>query len=296
MIGHDREAERLPSRRPARLGESRPFDPAAFSDGWPEAEPDGLHEALARTIGTAVIPRLLIAHRARRAAAPRPGTGRGARRAVAHLMGILAHGHRDGLRAYVDSLLAHGMAWESLCLDLFAPAARHFGELWETDACSFGEVTLALSMLQQTMRERPAPWDATAGRSATDRRILLAAVPGNQHTFGLTIVEDFFRRAGWSIDARHGAASRDIVEAVRRDRVPVVGLALGCAADLPGLPSLVARIRNASANRSIAILVGGPYFRDKPDEAARFGADATASDAREALAQGERLIKATSRH
>ena len=45
------------------------------------------------------------------------------------------------------------MPLELLFLRLLAPAARRLGELWEGDLCTFTDVTIGLSHLQQVLRE-----------------------------------------------------------------------------------------------------------------------------------------------
>ena len=67
------------------------------------------------------------------------------------------------------------------------------------------------------------PSRATQAGGEPSPRILLASIPGEQHTFGLSVVEEYFRRAGWLVEveiggdaARPGRAARHRM--VRRDR------------------------------------------------------------------------------
>ena len=85
---------------------------------------------------------------------------------------------------------------ESIFLDLLAPAARQLGTQWEADVTDFANVTLGVSRLQRIMRrlgdtflQRDQP--RQRGESA-----LLTIIPGEQHSFGLSMVAEFFRRAG----------------------------------------------------------------------------------------------------
>ena len=42
---------------------------------------------------------------------------------------------------FVQEVMAQGTSVESVFLDLLAPTARHLGELWESDATDFANVT-----------------------------------------------------------------------------------------------------------------------------------------------------------
>ena len=58
--------------------------------------------------------------------------------------------------AFVQDLLNNGKSTESVYLNLFAPAARHLGSLWEEDVCNFIQVTIGL-----VQGERPGTLQVT---------------------------------------------------------------------------------------------------------------------------------------
>ena len=74
--------------------------------------------------------------------------------------------------------------------------------MWENDECGFADVTIGMLRLQNA--QRALRQDFVAGQVvAIDAPCaLLLPVPGEQHTFGLSLVLDYFLRAGW--DARLG--------------------------------------------------------------------------------------------
>jgi methanogenic corrinoid protein MtbC1 len=49
------------------------------------------------------------------------------------------------------------------------------------------------------LRELASHMDGHADEGVPVRRALLLAVAGDQHTFGLAMVRDFFRAAGWRV-------------------------------------------------------------------------------------------------
>jgi methanogenic corrinoid protein MtbC1 len=122
------------------------------------------------------------------------------------------------------------------------------------------------------------------------RRVLLMPAPGEQHTFGLTIVADFFRRAGWQVVGGVGDSSLDPVALVRVEWFDVLGISCGAHGRLDWLKTGIGAVRQASRNKAIGVMVGGPIFTETPSLAADVGADATAVDGRQAPSMAEQLL------
>jgi len=247
---------------------------------------------LMRDIENQVVPRLVLAHRsAARTAGGTPGAANvPSGQDVIDFAQLVMSRDVGTLLQSVYALQHRGVSLESLYLDLLAPAARHLGELWNADLCDFTDVTLGLWRLQQVARELSPAFCQDAERRDTQRRILLAPTPGEQHTFGLSIVADFFRRAGWDVWAEQSGPGQDLVAIVRKEWFAVVGFSVGCAGKLEGLASMIHAIRRASRNRNVGVLVGGSIFVEHPELVALIGADATAVDGHQACSQAESLI------
>jgi MerR family transcriptional regulator, light-induced transcriptional regulator len=268
--------------------------PAAAGVRATQAEGDSGREVarLVRSVvESEVIPRLLLARRAR-SRQPDPAADAWTPEAahVAELAGLVLAREAGGASAYVEALRARGTPVEALYLGLLAPTARRLGELWKADLCGFTEVTVGLCRLQQVLRElSPAFQDEGEPRQVEGRRALLAPVPGEQHTFGLSMVLEFFRRAGWDVWGGSSATAGDLVRAVRGEWFAVVGLSLSSVRRLDATAAHIRAIRRASRNRAVGVLVGGPVFV-APGLVALVGADATAVDGRQATLQAENLL------
>lgn len=245
---------------------------------------------LVRALESEVIPRLLRAHRA----VEPPKTEvhdvvptEAEVRAFAQL--VLARDDRPASEL-IDSLRGRGASVEGLFLHLLAPAARHLGSLWEQDLCDFTEVTVGVGRMQQLMRELSPVFGTEVEHPPHGLRILLAPAPGEQHTFGLSMVAEFFRRAGWEVVGGMAEADADPVDMVREMWFDVVGLSVGNEARLDWLSTGIAALRRSSLNQGIGVMVGGPIFREHPEHVALVGADATAVDGRHAPMLAESLL------
>jgi len=248
---------------------------------------------LIRTVQLDVIPRLLAA----RTGAITPASALVAPPApalvvapahVAELVDLLlAHGE-SGAAAYVESMRGNGAGAEAIYLDLLAPAARRLGTMWDEDLCDFTEVTLGLWRLQSAMHEfSPSFLD----QRTDGPRILLVPLPGESHSFGLSIVHEFFRHAGWNAWSGPVRDSAELAGMVGREHVDVVGFSLACDERLEAVYSEIRAVRRASLNPGLAVMVGGPPFIGNPLLAAQLGADGTATDGRQAVAQAQALVE-----
>jgi methanogenic corrinoid protein MtbC1 len=247
---------------------------------------------LAHTLENEVIPRLVLA---RREATPPAYIDNASGMApsaedVAVLTALAQQGDLSGSLAYIGGLRSRGMPLERVYLGLLAPVARRLGEMWEQDACDFTAVTVGLCCLQQVVLEHSSGFQPRFGKREVERRILLAPVPGEQHSFGLLMVGEFFRRQGWDVCSGTGATAREIVALVRKEWFALVGFSLSCDSRLDTLASAIRDIRRASRNPQIGVLVGGKVFVDQPELATLVGADATAADGQQAALKAETLL------
>ena len=192
---------------------------------------------------------------------------------------------------YVEGLIQAGMSLETVYENLLVAAARRLGEFWNEDACDFSDVTVGMIRLQKIQRTLSRDMRQSKNASAATkvsklalRRALIVPMPGEQHTIGATIVQDFFARAGWQVVAALPATDNELVQAVRHENYDMVGLTLSRDDKLQELAACIALVRCASRNKNVVIAVGGPPFVADPLRSDAVGADATGSTGAEAVA------------
>jgi len=191
---------------------------------------------------------------------------------------------------FVRAVRDTGVSMETAFLDLFSPAARRLGVLWETDICSFAQVTIALGRMQIVLHEvSPAFQEEPCIASCRGRRALLAAAPSEQHTFGLTMLAEFLMRDGWDVATEPKSSEAGLAKAVQGRWIDLVGLTASCDGQLDRVNCIIKVMRRVSRNRAVVVLVGGKAFLDHPERVARVGADATARNGHEACVLAARL-------
>jgi len=160
----------------------------------------------------------------------------------------------------------------------------------DTDECDFTQVTVALWRLQQIVYEYSPAFQRDHRARHAGRRALLVPAPGSQHTFGVVIVAEFFRRSGWDVRGEPNATETDIKNSLGGEWFDVLGLSVGAECLLPAVSSAILGLRKASRNPSLVVMVGGPIVAGTADFVARVGADGTAPDAAAAVALAETLV------
>lgn len=252
------------------------------SDRLPQRS-DGV---LMRTVEVEIIPRLVRAH-------SQPAQASVSPQDLEHFTDQLLNADDAALHQSLQNLRQRGVSVQGLFLDLLTPAARRLGDFWTCDSCSFTDVTVAMGRLQQLLRANSSAFglnNISQGRAA-DRRVLLMPCPGEQHTFGLSIVAEFFYRAGWDVTTSFMQPRASLAQLVERQWFDVIGLSLGDLDGLGRLNDCVRQIRRASTNPQVPILVGGSVFILNPGLAGQTIADAVVVQADAAPEMAQRLLE-----
>jgi MerR family transcriptional regulator, light-induced transcriptional regulator len=244
-----------------------------------------------RTIKTQIIPKIVLALRSLPAPKSAEITGQPNPSAV-EKFAALALGSEDGAAfAYVEGLMTQGASVEAVFLDLLAPAARQLGTLWETDATDFANVTLGVSRLQRIMRLLGEHFCNEGGHGSGGESVLLTIIPGEQHSFGLSMVAEFFRRAGWNLCTGPFSSHQELTALVHNHWFDVVGFSVSSDRRLEELKKDIRDIRRDSRNRHVGIMLGGPMMMTHPELVASMGADMMSLDAATAPQQARGLIE-----
>lgn len=266
------------------------------SRGTPHLD-DAAEDQLTRLVEAEIIPRLMLLHRV-----PALGAVKSPPRFVAthahvlRLSELAVQGDAEAAPSYVRGLVAQGATQEQVFLDLLSASARHMGQLWEEDRYSFSEVTIGLWRLQRVLHDH-AQRDVPMFRGpGAGRRCLLAAEPGTQHTFGLSIVAEFFSRGGWQVQCEPMGNWHQFKRQLAGEHFDLFGLSISASDSFQEIASAILDIRRVSANAKLFVMVGGPMAAQWPDLAQRCGADAMATDAQAAVDLANACLDTDVRH
>lgn len=211
------------------------------------------------------------------------------RRKIADFVALLFDEESDACVDLVDAMAADGSDPQFIAESLFEPAARLIGENWCGDECDFMKVTIALSRMQRLFRHLVSDFPPPV-RADISRCVLLAPAPGEQHLFGLSVVDDAFRRAGWEVDCCGFGEESEVIRLATVNHYQIIGVSVSVDRHLPDIVTIVQKLRAKSLNRSVIVMAGGSMVTRSPERAADAGFDMLAVDAPSAVRLAETVI------
>ena len=194
----------------------------------------------------------------------------------------LRAGDRRRALAVVDDARAAGLGLPALYLDVFQPALREVGRLWQQNEFTVAEEHLATAVTQIAMGRLYTDYCLATNRNG--RTLLAACAETEKHEVGLRMICDLLELEGWDATYLGAAVPQDsLVAMVLRDRPNVLALSASLAPHLPQLRALITAVRAATGEAVPYILVGGRPFLDDASLADKVGADAMARDTTDAI-------------
>lgn len=254
--------------------------------------PKGILDGFARSIESEMVPRVMLG-RGELGSRTAPVDALPTRLAPAEISefaALVLQSDAAPAASFIDHLRQRGMPLEMVYLDLLSPAARLLGEYWMADTLSFSEVTLGLWRMHHLLRDLSEAFHSEGDRVPSGFQALLLPSPGEQHTFGLLMVAEFFRQSGWAVSSGPFASSGELARIARGGWYAMVGFSVSREDQLDSVAAEIQTVRRASRNQSIGVMVGGRVFIEHPELVRRVGADATATDGREAVHQAQNLV------
>lgn len=250
-----------------------------------ESRPDSNRERLSSVVFDDIVPRLQMLHHELSANdSERAFT----QKEISDFGDTLIGDDGAAVQDFLQHMRGRGHSEETLLLGLMSETARYLGALWEDDHCTFIDVTIGVARLQKLLcvfsRVREPAF------SDGEHRVVLCALAGERHLFGLDMVACFMRHDSWDVELQKGLESQDIAAVVADSHFAILGLTLSAESGLEPLCRAIRAARVASINPAIGVLVGGPLFRKHPKLVSQVGADAMASDAASASLLAKKLL------
>jgi methanogenic corrinoid protein MtbC1 len=241
--------------------------------------PKALEPLLAGMVTNHIIPRLILAHSLEVAEFDLPTVTQAppTPREVEEFAELAVAMETMQALEQVESRLRAGAAYEGVLLDLVGGAAHMLGEQWTSDHRTFAEVTIGLATLHRVvamLRHRLKPPVSARGV------VILLAAPGEQHTLAIHVLGDLLIHAGWDADVWPVFHEAELVATVATEPIVMVGISVNSAEFVAPLAPLIARLRAASLNRDLTVMLGGAV--DLSSYATDIGA-VFCADARRAL-------------
>jgi methylmalonyl-CoA mutase cobalamin-binding subunit len=175
----------------------------------------------------------------------------------------------------VLNMIRQGLGLETLFLHTIPSAARRFHHWWAADEIDFVAVTQATYRLQELVYKLSAEFVLSGPQSGglSDYSALLVNTPQSQHSLGLLILSQYFKRYGWQICGDTTWREPDILITLQSCSIDLLGLSVSDEKQLGYLKNLIATLRKKSLNPGLLVMVGGPLLASHAHLAQWLGAD-----------------------
>ncbi len=254
--------------------------------------PKGTVDILIQMLDKDIIPRLLVSHQANSPleVLATPGQRKIYAPEIDLLVSLTINGTQETCIEFIKKLLNKQVSIETIYLDLIPMSARKLGELWEQDMCSFTDVTIGLWRLQHILYGLTKDFQLKNSLPIENLNALLIPAPHSQHTLGLFIVAEFFRKAGWRVWGEPNLSLEEINNLIFSQWFDVIGISVGFSEQLVSVNQLISSLRSRSMNPNVAFMVGGPLYASNPHLFDDIQAEIKTYDVNDAIRQAEIIV------
>lgn len=183
--------------------------------------------------------------------------------------------------AIISGLRADGVMPEDIYLKQLAAAARMLGDMWVNDEMTFSQVTVGTGRMFAIMRSMRHLFEPTI--PVQDKTAIFASVPGEDHTLGVHMAADMFRKDGWEISLKVGMDHDQLVTEIQQAPSGIVGLSISGEHSIEALSRLVVALHIACPHA--ILLVSGSNVDEVQPILSLMGLDGVASTIEEAQEQ-----------
>lgn len=186
------------------------------------------------------------------------------------LLDAVSAGNLEQTEALLRAVAEHSGAGTLWSPGLMMSVISQLEENWQSDRRSYSDTIFAFWNVQRVLNHLESK---TAWPLAVGGRIFLATSPGTQHTFGLSVVDNSFRLAGWDTQTFMSGDCDSILDFARTATFDVIGLSVGHDEGLDGLEDFLSVLRSKSRNHAVKIILGGNIFSQPVRQYDWLGAD-----------------------
>ncbi len=196
------------------------------------------------------------------------------------------------IESCVLNMVGQGLGLETMFLHTIPSAARLFHQWWTQDEIDFVAVTQASYRLQELVYKLSAEFVLSGPQCGglSNYAALLVNTPQSQHSLGLLILSQYFKRYGWQVVGDTTWREPDMVIAVQSGSIDLLGLSVSDERQLGYLKKLIATLRKKSLNPDLLVMVGGPLLATHDHLASWLGADFSCLQAHDAQVMAMRRV------
>ena len=181
----------------------------------------------------------------------------------------------------IIGVCAKGTPAETVYTKYLAAAARMLGEWWDEDRADFFEVTIGTGRMLAIMRGMRHHF--VPDHTLREKAAIFASVPGEDHTMGVRMAADLFRKDGWEIMLKVGLDHDELISEIEQTPNSIIGLSVSGRHSMDALSRLVLALHICCPHARI--LVSGQDIDGMKPLLSLMGLDGIATDIEDAKRQ-----------
>jgi MerR family transcriptional regulator, light-induced transcriptional regulator len=185
----------------------------------------------------------------------------------------------DAARQVVFGWQRQGQSLEDIYMQGITPCARLLGDWWCDDRLDFAMTTIASAHLQQLLHDFSSEFLQETPTQHQPWSLLLLTEPGAQHSLGLFMLSEFFKRAGWLVTVGVPQDVGEFKRLFQSEWFDAVGISVSSDRHLDTMASILPKLREGSDNLGLHVFVGGPMAFVAPERLLGLAAEVLVEDA-----------------
>jgi len=187
---------------------------------------------------------------------------------------------QPGITELVNEALNQNIDPEKILVESLTESMEIVGEKFEKNEYLIPDMLASAECVGMAM-DMLAPHLIKAGVESKGK-FVIATVQGDLHDIGKNIVAIMLKGAGYEIiDLKSDVSTDRIVEAVKENEAPLLGLSALLTTTMRNMKDVIERLKEGGLRKNVKVLIGGaPTSREF---AAQIGADAYCKDAFQAI-------------
>jgi MerR family transcriptional regulator, light-induced transcriptional regulator len=157
-----------------------------------------------------------------------------------------------------------GHSLETIYIKGISCCSSLLGQWWCSDDIDFATNTIAHSNLQRLLHDFSSEFIQESGGKPNGLSLLLLAEPGSQHSLGMVMLSQFFKRAGWGVTVGMPQDTGEFKRLFQSDWFDAVGISISTDRHLETLERLLPQLKSRSLNLDLHIFAGGPLVLREP--------------------------------
>lgn len=203
-------------------------------------------------------------------------------------LSYLINMERDKAVKYIMNLVDKGIAIEDIYLKIFQLVQYEIGRLWQLNQISIAQEHYATSVTQLAISQL-YPKIFTSFKKG--KKALTTCIGDELHELGIRMVADLLELNGWdTIHLGSNTPADEILKMIEKNEIDVLAISATLPTQLEESKNLIKAVHQNEKLNQVKIMVGGRLFMQNSDLRQKIGADAFASDAKEAVKVADSLL------